>query len=40
MDSEIPRLGPGIESADCALWGAADPVFIKEKAKVATTSEW
>ena len=40
MDSKIPRLGLGIKSADCALRGAADPVFISEKSRVATTSEW
>lgn len=31
MDSETLWLGPGIESTDCALREAADPVFIKEK---------
>lgn len=39
MDSEIPWLGPGIESADCALRGGVDQVFIKEKARAATTYE-
>ena len=39
MDSEIPWLGPGIESADCTVRGKADPVFIKEKARVATDFE-
>ena len=40
MNSEIPWLGLGIESADYALWETADPVFIKEKARVTVTSEW
>lgn len=39
MDSEIPWLGPGIESANCAVRGTADPVFIKEKARVAANFE-
>ena len=32
MDAEIPKLGSGIESADCPLWGTAYQLSVgKEK---------
>jgi hypothetical protein len=33
--SEISRLGSGAEPADRIVWGKADTVFVKEKARAA-----
>ena len=35
MDAEIPGLGSGAEPADRSIWGKADGVFIRKKARAA-----
>ena len=35
MDPKIPWLGSGAEPVDRPVWGKADPVFIKRKARAA-----
>ena len=36
MDTEIPQLGPGLEPADCPVWGIACPIPVKKTGMAAS----